>query len=182
MSSLPYCLLDFKWFGVWRKPDIEFITPLSIEECQTRLKRALQYERGIFGPKSKKPVIGETYSTHFRIYKTSRFCRTDFWPFLYGRLNAVPQGTSVQVSFVGNRIYIAISWILYVGLGLCGTASKVIGGQASLMGALLFLAAFWGCMALFIGVTSRMAKSHRDYTLNYLRRILADSTNVLQQT
>jgi len=180
MSSLPYRLLDFKWFGIWRKPDIEFITPLSIEECQTRLKRALHYEQGIFGPKSKKPVIGEVHTTYFRMYKVHGFFR-DSWPFLYGRLNAIPQGTSIRASFVGNRVYITIGWILCVGLGLCGTTSKVIGGQASLIGDLLFLAAFWGCMALFIGMISRLAKSHRDYTLNYLRRILSES-NALQQT
>jgi hypothetical protein len=163
-------LLRFHWLARWWQPDIEFITPLSIEECQNRLAKALSFERRFWGPVSKNPVIGWVRSGHFRMYKPAWF-RTEFSPFLSGDLIAVPQGTAVRAAFWGDRIITIIMWILFLGWGLLALCNG-LSGDFPWWWDLVTVALFWALAGLIMWLPWQLGKSRRRYVINYLCRAL----------
>jgi hypothetical protein len=167
-------MLTLDWFWFWQKPNVDFVTPFSIEECQSRLANALYFRRRLFGVQTKNPVIGEIESNQFYLTKAPSWFKDDFRPFLYGNLITTEKGTRIRASF---RIQPGITLFGIVGIGLffilsLGDALKT----QDVLWSLLTLAIFWIIMlslwGVFIWLGSWSKKSNREFLANYLRQTL----------
>jgi hypothetical protein len=157
---------------VRHKPDVEFFTRLSVEECQQRLSTALDQWRWSWNFRPDKPVIGKVSGYHFQMYKRIYY-RNSFMPILYGELIPTSHGTYVRGSF---RLHMLVALFLIVWFGgitfiLCPNVEAVLSGNdpwldlAIPVGFLIF-----GALVVWIG--SLLEKPSQAYVIAFLRRTL----------
>ena len=163
-----------------KKPDVEFITPFSIDECKSRLTKELNLKPAILGLDSSNPVIERISDDHFLISRKQSFpFRDNYHPLLEGRLTTKNDGTLISASFwVNNGSIFAVlifGFILFFGMAIY----QVVFNSAEL-GLLFIPIVFFGLFGLVVLFMSRSNKSKRKLLANYLQRILtpdADSEN-----
>ena len=171
-------MLTLDWFWFWQKPEIDFVTPMSLDECQSQFSRAFSSSRSIFETLPGKTVIGEIEDHKFYLTKKSPWWfRDDFKPYLYGSLVSTPFGTRVRASF---RLHPVITLVLIFGISTLFilSAGDILSAQKSFWSLTIF-AFFWIIfLASFILIGwfgSWSNKSNRDMLVDYLRKTLLSS-------
>jgi hypothetical protein len=163
-------MLTLDWFWFWQKPEIDFVTPLSVDECRSRLKRT-------FEAVSEKSFVGEVQGDKFYLAKKTPGVRDDFRPCLYGTLVLTPHGTRIQAAFRLHAVItlIIVLWLLFF---LCASFGNALLGKEPLS-ALMTLTFFWiivlGVFTLFGWLGSWSNKSNREILADYLHKILLPS-------
>ena len=168
-------MAGFERLWSWRKPDVEFATTLSVEECQERLTKALHYKRGLLGFQTDNPAIGRVRGNDFYLSKTPSFWyRNDFRPFLYGKLIATPQGAYVQASFRPHTAIILIYSIGSVAFAIlyCNDAGKNLAAQTPWWWILSFPILAFGVIALPAWLFWQSSRSDKTFLAAYLQQAL----------
>lgn len=159
-----------------RNPDIEFVTPFSIEECKSRLTKELNLKPAILGMRPSNPIIEWIKDNRFLISRNQSFPLLDnYHPLLEGHLTATNNGTLISASFwINNGLVFAIlflGFVIFFGM----TAYQVVFYSAEL-GLLLLPIIFCGLFGLVVWLVSRFNNSKREILVNYLQNILTPNT------
>ena len=160
-----------------RNPDIEFITPFSIDECKSRLTKELNLKPAILGLHPSSPVIERISDNRFLISRNQSLpFRDNYHSLLEGRLTAKTDGTLISASFLVNNG--SIFSILILGFVVFfGTVVYQVVFNSAESGLLLIPVIFCGLFGLIVWFMSRFNKSKRKILANYLQRILTPNAD-----
>jgi len=155
-----------------RKPDVEFFTRLSVEECQQRLSAALDQWRWSWSFRPDKPVIGKVSGHRFQMCKRIYY-RNSFMRILHGELIPTPQGTYVRGLFRFHMLVILflIVWFGGITFILCQNVGTVLSGNEPWL-ALAIPVGFLIFGALVVWIGSLLEKPSQAYVISFLRRTL----------
>jgi hypothetical protein len=171
-------VFGFNFLPFTRKPDIEFVTALSIDDCKKRLERELQLRAAILGLHPAHSVIERLDGNRFRISRNQSFPFIDHvQPLLEGYLTNINRGTLVRASFrVNNGSLFAVlllGFIVFFGV----VANQVISRGAE-WGLFLVPIVFFGFMGFAYWFLSWHDKSKREVLTEYLQRILTPDADL----
>jgi hypothetical protein len=155
-----------------RKPDVEFFTRLSVEECQQRLSAALDQWRRSWSFRPDRPVIGKVNGHRFQMCKRIYY-RNSFMPILHGELIPTPQGTYVRGSFWFHTLVILflIVWFGFIASMLYQGILAILSGNGFWL-ALVLPIGFLVFAVLFVWIGSLLEKPSKAYVIAFLRRTL----------
>ena len=162
-----------------RNPDLEFTTPLSIEECKKRLTQESHRKRKLFGFRYPRyplpPAVEYRMGNYFAIGRYQSFFERDNLLVLGGQLKTVENGTLVRASFrlyEGISIVVLLGFVVFFGLAL----HNVIANGAEI-GVLLKPVVFSGFAGLYLWLMMWFRKSQREDLATYLKSILIPTNN-----
>jgi hypothetical protein len=190
-------ILEFARFPR-RKPDVEFVTPLTIQECEKRLFGPLDLT-GSLGPLQlmERPIIRSAGNKQFSdVYLRRRIVyRNDLQPVLYCRLMPVANGTYVKGSLWFSpfiTLFLTVWWGFICFWSLCLLLALALDSspdtvaltrpsdtvEASPSGFSSFPVWMILCLPVFsggwIGASYLIEQRHKPYLITYLRLILLD--------
>ena len=159
-------------------PDLEFITPITIDECKSRLMKELNLKSITLGLHPSHPVIEQISDNRFLISRNQSFpLRDNYHPLLEGCLTATKDGTLVSGSFWINNGSILAALALGSSV-FFGMAVYQVVFQGAEFGLLLVPIIFCGLFGLVVWFISRSDKSKKEVLANYLHSILDSEDNI----
>lgn len=175
-------MLTLDWFWFWQKPTVDFVTPLSLEQCQSRLTRALHFKRRLFEIQTPNPAIGKVHGTKFYVANIPNWWhRDDFRPRLYGRLSPTEQGTRVQAAFRPPAFTVLLFLLVegvFLGLGV-RDAFLTPEPLSALLSALMNSLGVLALGLIFTWVSAGINQAQQEFLSHYLHQTLQSKPSQL---